>query len=71
MENQKDILITNTQIELPDNFEKYDKEMQSLILQYLGQLDHIETMSYKIAKTHLGSSFNLVKSNGFLKWRKK
>ena len=58
------------QLKLPDNFEKYDKNIQTLIVQYLSQLDSIDKKAYKIAKEHLGSSFNIVKSNGFCDWKK-
>ena len=58
------------ELQLPNNFEKYDKNVQSLIVQYLSQLDSIDKKAYKIAKEHLGSSFNIVKSNGFCDWKK-
>ncbi len=35
---------------------------------YIKQLTQIEESAYKIAKSHLGTSFNLKKSNGYLKW---
>jgi hypothetical protein len=38
--------------------------------EYLKTLSEKERKSYEIAKAHLGSSFDLVKSNGFMKWRK-
>jgi len=55
---------------LPDNFESLDPELKVNIVQYLCQLDAIEKKAYNIAKEHLGSSFNLVKSNGFCDWIK-
>ena len=57
-------------LQLPDNFEKYDINIQTLIIQYLSQLETIDKKAYKIAKEHLGSSFNVVKSNGFCDWKK-
>jgi hypothetical protein len=57
-------------VELPNNFEKYDENTQSLIINYLKQLDKIERQAYSIGKNHLGSSFNVVKSNGFVDWKK-
>lgn len=57
-------------IELPDNFEKYDENTQHLIVNYLKHLDNIERKAYMIGKIHLGSSFNVVKSNGFIDWKK-
>lgn len=38
--------------------------------EYLETLSEKERKAYEIAKDHLGSSFDLVKSNGFLKWLK-
>ena len=55
---------------LPNNFENYSIDIQTLIVKYLTQLDKIERQAYTIGKRHLGSSFNLIKSNGFIKWKK-
>ena len=55
---------------LPANFENYETELQSLLVAYLSQLGSIEKKAYMIAKDHLGSSFNIVKSNGFCDWKK-
>ena len=35
---------------------------------YISQMSPFELSAYRIAKSHLGTSFNLKKSNGFLKW---
>lgn len=35
---------------------------------YISQLSPLERSVHRIAKSHLGTSFNLRKSNGFLKW---
>jgi hypothetical protein len=57
--------------DLPANFEKYPKDIQTLIMEYLENLSIIEKKAYKIAQNHLGTSFNVVKSNGFNDWKKK
>jgi len=57
-------------LKLPNNFENYDKKTQELIVNYIKHLDTIERQAYTIGKTHLGSSFNVVKSNGFINWKK-
>lgn len=57
-------------LELPSNMSNYDENTQKLIIEYLTQLSDLEIKAYKIAKAHLGSSFNLVKSNGFCDWIK-
>ena len=64
--NQSQIQIAD--LSLPDNFESLEPELKANLLQYLNQLDPIERKAYKIAKEHLGSSFNVVKSNGFCDW---
>jgi hypothetical protein len=35
---------------------------------YISQMSPLELSAHRIAKGHLGTSFNLKKSNGFLKW---
>jgi hypothetical protein len=35
---------------------------------YTLQMSPFELSAFRIAKSHLGTSFNLSKSNGFLKW---
>jgi len=57
-------------LQLPAQFDNYDANTQANIIEYLTQLDTIEKKAYKIAKEHLGSSFNVVKSNGFCDWIK-
>lgn len=42
----------------------------SLLDQYLETLSEKERKSYEIAKEHLGMSFQLDKSVGYLKWLK-
>lgn len=46
---------------------KYTIEIQN---QYLQTLNEKEKQGYEIAKSHLGSSFDLTKSYGFLDWVK-
>jgi hypothetical protein len=62
--------IVMSDLKLPDNFENYDIKLQASIIEYLSQLNPIEKKAYKIAKEHLGSSFNIVKSNGYCEWTK-
>lgn len=46
------------------------KELDTLLEDYVKTLSEKELKSYYIAKEHLGSSFQLEKSVGFLKWMK-
>jgi hypothetical protein len=64
---------TNTptlDVEYPSHFEDYSKEIQQSILEYILQLTPIEKKAYSIAKDHLKSSFNILKSNGYNEWKK-
>lgn len=58
-------------VELPNNFEKYEEPIKDSLLEYLLQLNVIEQKAYAIAKSHLGTSFNLLKSNGYINWKNK
>ena len=58
----------NLDVSLPPNFEKYNPGVQASIIEYLGQLDPRQQRAYLIAKDHLGSSFNILKSNGYIDW---
>jgi len=44
--------------------------MEKLVEQYIATFSEKEMKAYKIAKEHLGMSFQIEKSNGFLKWLK-
>jgi hypothetical protein len=44
--------------------------LQQLVAEYMDKLSDIERKACAIAKDHLGSSFNIVKSNGFNDWLK-
>jgi hypothetical protein len=57
-------------LDLPDIFENYDPVIQELVIKYLKNLNSIERKAYTIGKSHLGSSFNIIKSNGFSDWKK-
>jgi hypothetical protein len=58
------------ELPLPNNFVNYDIDLQSSVIEYITQLSNIEKKAYKIAQIHLGSSFNVVKSNGYNAWLK-
>ena len=62
------IIIMMQQTDILGLYSDYSEEMQENIRQYLGQLTPIQKQALAIAKDHLGSSFNLVKSNGFISW---
>jgi hypothetical protein len=47
---------------------KYSIEKQRLIFQYLNEMDEHNRKAYDIAYNHLGTSFNISRSNGFKEW---
>jgi len=48
----------------------YSAEITDRIHEYMQQLSNTQLMAYRIAKRHLGSSFDLIRSNGFIEWTK-
>jgi hypothetical protein len=61
------------QIQLPIQLPifNYSLEIQEKIAEYLKQLSPSEKQTYIIAHEHLGTSFNVLKSNGFKDYLKK
>lgn len=59
-------------LDLPisDLIKNYSKETQLEIFNYLNELDYDNKKAYEIAYDHLGSSFNILRSNGFKEWKK-
>ena len=45
--------------------------MPEKVEEYLTQLNERQRQAYFIAMAHLGSSFNVVRSNGYVEWIKK
>ena len=58
---------------MSDSTKEKEKEKGKMQIedQYLAQLDATQLKAHAIAKSHLGTSFNLKKSNGFIEWIKK
>jgi hypothetical protein len=46
----------------------YPIEQQKNIFEYLSQMDDHNRKAYDIAYCHLGTSFNIARSNGFKEW---
>jgi hypothetical protein len=70
-----DYLIDNIySLNLKKVLKKY-KLTEEFIVNYIlnpnYQLTEVEKIAYEIAKEHLGSSFNIKRSNGFKEWLKK
>lgn len=58
------------ELPLPSQFETYNEKTKYAILEYLSNLSIIQQKAYCIAKDHLGSSFNILNSNGYIEWKK-
>lgn len=63
------INLNEDELIIPELIKTYDQEKQREILMYLKQLDKLEKKAYQIAFEHLGTSFNIYKSNGFKEWK--
>jgi hypothetical protein len=66
----------NTTIQQPttNNMDQPDQQLQQLqqhLQTYYEQLTPFERQTCDIAREHLGSSFDLARSNGFLRWLSK
>jgi hypothetical protein len=57
-------------VTLTISVDDFAPELREDVQSYLNQLSDIEKIACNIAKDHLGSSFNLTESNGFLEWKK-
>ena len=55
---------------IPTNFSSHTEEQQANILLYIETLSPIQQKALKIAKTHLGTSFDILRSNGYVNWKK-
>ena len=60
----------NKDIIYPEQYKSFSESDKVAVFNYLSQLNVTKYQAYCIAKEHLGTSFNILKSNGFLKWKK-
>ena len=56
-------------INIPDFIKNYPIDKQKEIYDYLTHLNDHDRKAYEIAFDHLGSSFNIYRSNGFKEWK--
>ena len=59
------------QLYTPNNFNLLSLENQKEIYEYLESLNEIEKKAYNLSTQHLKTSFNVLKSNGYLYWKQK
>lgn len=48
---------------------EYDQTVTNIMKEYYESLTEFEKHGMRIAKQHLGSSFDLKRSSGFMKWK--
>lgn len=56
-------------LKISPNVKNYPIETQREIFNYLSGLDELNRKAYQIAYDHLGTSFNVARSNGFKLWK--
>ena len=69
-QDQEQIDFIKTGLSIPESVFKLPLEKQTEVYNYLIQMSPYEKKAYLIAKDHLGTSFNILKSNGFIEWKK-
>lgn len=67
---EENIHFESLNLPIPEIVNSYCYEEKKEIFNYLKQMDKMHIKGYLIAKEHLGSSFNIYKSNGFKEWKK-
>ena len=55
---------------IPTIVRSYSVEKQIEIFEYLSEMHEKERIGYKIAFDHLGTSFDILRSNGFINWKR-
>lgn len=58
------------QLPISEVVKTYPHDLQQDIFHYLQSLDDLNRQAYHIAFHHLGTSFSVSRSNGFLEWKK-
>jgi len=70
VQSQSQINFELTKLSIPESVLKLSLEKQTEIYNYLIQMNDYQKKAYLIAKEHLGTSFNILKSNGYSEWKK-
>ena len=60
-----------TEKELESLCGKMNDDTRNTVKIYLNDLDDVQIKAIQIAKSHLGTSFDILKSNGFKDWNDK
>lgn len=56
-------------MKISEIIKRYPIEQQKEIFEYLTEMDDHNRKAYDIAYSHLGTSFNIARSNGFKEWQ--
>ncbi len=56
-------------VNISNNVKAYTIEKQQEIFNYISEMDEIHKKAYNIAFDHLGSSFDVLRSNGYKEWK--
>jgi hypothetical protein len=67
---EETILFDTLGLTIPDIVKTYPFDVQREIFDYLSEMDEKERIGYKIALDHLGTSFDISRSNGFITWKR-
>jgi hypothetical protein len=60
---------TELKLPIPDVVYTKSPEVQKSIHDYLSEMNDLQKTAYLLAYGHLGSSFNILKSNGYAEWK--
>ena len=60
--------LNKLQLPISDEILHSDEETKKKVFQYLSQLTEVEKKTYIIAYSHLGTSFDILRSNGYSRW---
>ena len=55
---------------IPEEVKTFSYEKQQEVFEYLNEMSIEQKKTYEIAVNHLGTSFNIHRSNGFISWKK-
>jgi hypothetical protein len=67
----EDFDFNSLNLKISEQIKTYSKDKQREIVKYLSELDELNRKAYEIAFDHLGTSFNIARSNGFKEWQHK
>ena len=65
----EEVNFDSLKMKISETIKKYPIDQQREIFEYLTKMDEHNRKAYDIAYSHLGSSFNIARSNGFKEWQ--